>query len=115
MPDLIRSLDVLILPSVTTPKWKEQFGRVLIEGMACGVPVVGSTSGEIPRVIGDAGIVVPEGDIDALAAAMRKLYDDGELRAQLSSRGRRRVLNQFTHTRIAEKTFDAYAEALARK
>ena len=55
MPDFYRRLDVLALPSRTTPTWKEQFGRVLIEAMACGVPVVGSDSGEIPHVIGDAG------------------------------------------------------------
>lgn len=113
IPDLIRSLDVLILPSVTTPKWKEQFGRVLIEAMACGVPVIGSTSGEIPRVIGDAGILVPEGDVNALAAALQNVYDDADLRSQLSARGRQRVLNQFTHRRIAEKTLKAYREALA--
>ena len=57
-----------MLPSLTRPNWKEQFGRVLVEAMACGVPVVGSDSGEIPRVIGEAGLVVitnkqvPEGE-----------------------------------------------------
>ena len=62
MPDFYRSLDALVLPSRTQENWMEQFGRVLIEAMACGVPVIGSNSGEIPHVIGDAGLVFPEGD-----------------------------------------------------
>ena len=64
-----RTLNVLVLPSLSRPNWVEQFGRVLTEAMACGVPVIGSRSGEIPWVIGDAGRVFPEGDTDALRRA----------------------------------------------
>jgi glycosyltransferase involved in cell wall biosynthesis len=112
MPGLIQSLDAVILPSISTPRWKEQFGRVLIESMACGVPVVGSDSGEIPGVIGDAGLIVPEGDGPALADALRRLYDDPGLREDLAVRGRRRVLERFSHARIAEATRDAYRAVL---
>jgi glycosyltransferase involved in cell wall biosynthesis len=112
IPDLMRGLDVVILPSLTTARWKEQFGRVLIEAMACGVPVVGSDSGEIPAVIGDAGLIVPEGDARALAAALQRVYDDCALRKDLSRRGRLRVLQHFTHARIARLTYDAYLEAM---
>ena len=70
VPAVLRALDVLVLPSLTTPSWKEQFGRVLQEAMACAIPVVGSDSGEIPHVIGDAGLVTPEGD----AAALRRRW-----------------------------------------
>ena len=66
-------MDVLVLPSRTTPVWKEQFGRVLAEAMACRVPVVGSDSGAIPEVIGDAGLTFPEGDADALAERLGRL------------------------------------------
>ena len=57
-------LDVLVLPSHTTPTWKEQFGRVIVEALWCGVPVVGSDSGEIPWLIEltGGGLVFPEGD-----------------------------------------------------
>src|SRR5258708_39332796 len=54
-------LDALVLPSLTTPVWKEQFGRVLTEALACEVPVVGSSSGAIPGGIGQAGLIFPEG------------------------------------------------------
>jgi glycosyltransferase involved in cell wall biosynthesis len=57
--DYYRSLDVLVLPSRSRSNWKEQFGRVLVDAMACGVPVVGSTCGEIPNVIGEAGLIFP--------------------------------------------------------
>lgn len=113
MPALLRRLDVVILPSLTTFRWKEQFGRILIEAMACGVPVVGSDSGEIPNVIGDAGLIVPEGDALALANAIRSIQTNAGLRANLRHRGRHRVLRQFTHARIAQQTIEAYEKALA--
>jgi glycosyltransferase involved in cell wall biosynthesis len=112
VPDILRSLHAVVLPSLTTPTWKEQFGRVLIEAMACEVPVVGSSSGEIPEVIGDAGLVVPEGNVDALAGALQRLYEDEELRKRLGMLGRQRVLQHFTHTRIARLTHEAYARTL---
>lgn len=64
--DLIKyynSMDVFVLPSLTTKIWKEQLGRALIEAMACEVPVIGSSSGAIPEVIGDAGLVFREGTL----------------------------------------------------
>ena len=62
VPERLRTFSVLVQPSLTRRNWKEQFGRALMEAMACGVPVVGSASAEIPNVVGDAGLVVPEGD-----------------------------------------------------
>ena len=61
---------MLAVPSLPTPSWTEQFGRVAIEAMACGVPVVSSDAGALPAVVGGAGIVVPAGDAGALAAAL---------------------------------------------
>ena len=76
IPRLLNELDVLVLPSLTRRNWKEQFGRILIEAMACEVPVVGSSSGEIPHLIADAGLVFPEGDVEALRDALCKLMQD---------------------------------------
>jgi glycosyltransferase involved in cell wall biosynthesis len=104
--------DILVLPSLTRSNWKEQFGRVLIEAMATGTVTVGSDSGEIPHVIGDAGVVVQEGDVAALQAALRLLVSDGDLRARLAHAGRERVLKNFTQEAIARKTAALYHQIL---
>jgi glycosyltransferase involved in cell wall biosynthesis len=110
MPDFYHSLDALVLPSRTRPNWKEQFGRVLIEAMACGVPVIGSDSGEIPNVIGDAGLIVREDDAAQLAGALRQLAVAPDLRADFAARGRARVLERYTMARIAAATVDVYRQ-----
>ena len=108
IPRYLRAMDVLVLASLTGTAWKEQFGHVLIEAMACGVPVVGSDSGAIPEVIGDAGFVTKEGDPASLAEALKQLLHDAELRTRLGALGRARVEAEFTHSRIAEKTWAVY-------
>ena len=108
--DFYRGLDVFVLPSVRRPSWMEQFGRVLIEAMACQVAVIGSDSGEIPQVIGDAGLVFPEGDEAGLCDALSALAEDPIRRAELAVRGRARVLESFTHARIAAATWRVYQE-----
>lgn len=114
LPSYYGAMDVFVLPSLTTPGWKEQFGHVLIEAMACETPVIGSDSGEIPNVIGDAGLIFPEGNAEALANAIRTLMDDEDLRRDLARRGRERVRQRYTHERIAEKTYHIYQQMLAR-
>ncbi len=109
----LRNLDVLALTSRTMPNWKEQFGRVLVEAMACEVPVIGTRSGEIPHVIGDAGLIVPEEDIDALRNGLLQLMQDDALRLDLGRRGRQRVLERFTQAQIAAETVDVYRNMLA--
>ncbi len=108
MPERFRTFDALVLPSLTRPNWKEQFGRVLVEAMACGVPVVGSSSGEIPNVMGDGGVVTPEGDAAALRAALGRLLADPALCRELGQRGRARARARYTHRRIAEQTVQVY-------
>lgn len=110
MPAFYRQLDVLALPSLTRPNWQEQFGRVLVEAMACGAIPVGSDSGAIPEVIGEAGLVVPEGDATALANALRRLLADDDLRRDFMRAGRQRILDRYTMTQIAQATVDVYRE-----
>ena len=111
---LLTALDALVLPSYATADWSEQFGHVLIEAMAAGCPVVGTNSGEIPHVIGDAGIVVPERDIGQLRAALRRLIEDAELRARLAAQGRSRVRRHFTHAQVAQRLARCLEQSLAR-
>jgi glycosyltransferase involved in cell wall biosynthesis len=110
MPALFGELDALVLPSLTQRNWKEQFGRVLIEAMACGVPVVGSSCGEIPKVIGDAGLVFPEGDGEALLQHLQQLHQHPALRDVLAQRGRERVLQHFTMQHVANATVEVYRQ-----
>jgi glycosyltransferase involved in cell wall biosynthesis len=88
---ILKSMDVLVLPSRSMPYWKEQFGRVLVEAMACGVPVIGSDSGAIPAVIGDAGLVFPEGDAKALAEHIHRLATHSDIWSDLQRRGLNRA------------------------
>jgi glycosyltransferase involved in cell wall biosynthesis len=98
MPDAYAQLDVLVLPSRTTPTWKEQFGRVIVEALWCGVPVVGSDSGEIPWLIGltEGGLVFAEGDSGALAGRLLELREQPELRRRLAENGRAAVARLFS-------------------
>jgi glycosyltransferase involved in cell wall biosynthesis len=108
MPEVYRSFSVLVIPSRTRPNWKEQFGRVIVEAMACGVPIVGSDSGEIPNVIGVGGLVYPEGDVAALAARLNELLSDDARHRQIAREARQRVLGNYTQARIAERYYDVY-------
>jgi len=97
------------------PNWKEQFGRVLIEAMACGVPVVGSDSGEIPEIVGSddeepGGRTFPEGNAEALAKILTEIYQDPALRHEFGVQGRERVIREFTQERIAAKTVRMYRQ-----
>lgn len=112
MPTFYRKIDVLVLPSRSRRNWTEQFGRVLIEALACGAAVVGSDTGEIPYVLGDAGLTFPENDAAALHVILKRLINDDSLRRTLGTRGRSRVLQRFTQHQIAQETVGVYREIL---
>lgn len=112
VPDMISKLDVLVLPSLTRSNWMEQFGRVLVEAMICKVPVIGSSSGEIPNVIGNAGLIFNEGNASDLAQKILLLINNPEQRTDLAERGRERVLNVYTQERIARQTYEVYQKML---
>lgn len=111
--EYLNAFDVLVLPSRTWWNWKEQFGRVLIEAMACETCVIGSDSGEIPSVIGDAGLTFHEGDETELAKHIGRLSDDPCFRETMARRGRERVLDHFTHAKVAQDTLAFYQRVCA--
>ena len=113
VPEYLNCMDCLVLPSRTIKKWKEQFGRVLIEAMACEVPVIGSDSGEIPNVIGESGLVFREGDVDDLASKLELLINDYDLRMELANKSRLRVLNNFTQEKAADETYKVYQKMMS--
>lgn len=112
LPHYFSGLDVLVLPSLTRPNWKEQFGRVLIEAMACDVVALGARSGAIPEVIGDAGLTFAEGDVDELQAQLQRLIEDVSLREELRRQGRQRVKHHYTQAAIARNTIKVYSDIL---
>ena len=101
----MRCLDVLVLPSRTMPHWKEQFGRVLIEALACHIPVVGSDSGEIPNVIRDTGggLVFDEGSAAGLAKCLNELVASSERRNELAQTGATAVHDRYTFEAVARQ------------
>jgi glycosyltransferase involved in cell wall biosynthesis len=112
VPAYMNCMDAFVLPSLTTAAWKEQFGHVIIEAMACETPVIGSDSGEIPNVIGDAGLVFHEGDATELTQKLQMLMSHPSLCTELAAKGRRRVLENYANKRIAEEIHQIYQEML---
>lgn len=114
-PMEIANFDVLVLPSRTIPTWKEQFGHVLIEAMAMGVPVVGSTCGEIPNAIACSDLVFQEDDDRGLAAILERMIVDRAWHQQAGRLGIDRVQQHYSHERIAERLIDLWQTVLKRQ
>lgn len=118
VPDYINAMNCLVLPSQTTDQvktltavgWKEQFGHVLIEAMACAVPVIGSDSGEIPHVIGEAGLIFPEGNAGELGDRLHTLMTAPNTAKTLGQKGYHRALTHYTNRALAEKQLLFYQQ-----
>jgi glycosyltransferase involved in cell wall biosynthesis len=115
VPDFYRRMDMFVMPTRTTKWIREQFGRVLVEAMASGVPVVGTTCGAIPEVIENAGLIVPESDPAALAEALLRLLRNETLRARLARAGRERVEQHYSWEQVARKTYTLFRQVLRGK
>jgi len=111
LPRYMNCMDVLVVPSLTTAQWKEQYGRTIAEAMACGVPVVGSDSGAIPEVVGKAGLIVREGDVSALAEGLRKAIFT-EVRARLIQEGMHRAQEELSAEAMSNRLVSFYERVL---
>jgi glycosyltransferase involved in cell wall biosynthesis len=109
LPDVYRRFDVVAVPSLTTPTWVEQFGRVPVEAMASGVPVIVSRSGSLPDVVGDAGLLAEAGDVASWAAQLGRLAGDPALWSALRRSSRARA-EHYGWTSIARQQADLYRE-----
>lgn len=98
VPDYLNAMDIFVLPSRSIEVWQEQFGRVLPQAMLCETAVIGSDSGAIPEVIGDAGLVFADGQPQSLARCIRRLGEDREYRADMAASGRQRAMDRFVDT-----------------
>ena len=101
---LMQQLNLFVLPSFDTTEWKEQFGHVLIEAMACKIPVLGSTAGEIPHVIGNAGALFEQKNYSSLVAQLSSLLHNESLRISLGEKGYHRATTYYSHEAIADAT-----------
>ncbi|RSM80157.1 glycosyl transferase family 1 [Amycolatopsis sp. WAC 01375] len=106
---LLCSAEIACVPSLF-----EGFSLPAAEAMACGTPVVATTGGALPEVVGDAGILVPPGDVPALAEALTKVLGDEHLRADLAARGRE-TAGALSWRRTAEETAAHYRRVLGRE
>lgn len=107
------AFDCLVMPSRTTPRWVETRAQAAVVAMSHGVPVVATDSGALPDVVGPAGRIVPEDDIDRLAAALQELVAEPRLRDELGALARERVLAEFTDRAVAERTLAFWRAMLA--
>lgn len=114
VPAYLNAMDLLCAPSRTTGRWTEQFGRMLIEAMACGVPVLASQSGEVPHVVQDAGLLIPEDDPVKWTEAIDRLVTDAATREELSARGLTRARAEFSWPIVARRHLDFFEEVLSR-
>jgi glycosyltransferase involved in cell wall biosynthesis len=112
---VMNGFDALALLSRTTRRWKEQFGRVIIEAHACGLPVIGSNSGAIPEVVGAGGIIVPEANVEAIASAILRLEKDSDLRTMLGRAGRTQVEAKYTWSRVSDSLLTLYRSVRRRR
>ncbi len=104
--------DVVVLPSYPTMTNQEQFGFTLVEAMACGKPVIASTTGALTEVVGEAGLVFPAGDFGALARLLRRLIEDRRYREDLGARARARAEALFDVHKNAEALYAVYAHVM---
>ena len=110
MAHFIQALDLFVLPSREWNRdglqWREQFGHVLIEAMACGVPVLGSSCGAIPTVLGDPAQIFPEGDVSRLTEMLRACFLDPERRAAIVRQQTVRLRENYTNAVLARHWAD---------
>ncbi|NUB90905.1 glycosyltransferase family 4 protein [Haloterrigena sp. SYSU A558-1] len=107
MIELYGTADVAVVPSLY-----EGFGLPAGEAMACGVPVVATTGGALPEVVGDAGVLVEPGDVGEMAGAIRELLADDARRDRLGERARERIVEEFDWERAARETVRTYRTAI---
>ena len=112
VPEYLNVMDLLCAPSQTTGRWREQFGRMLIEAMACGVPVIASRSGEIPHVVSDTGLLVDEADVARWTEAIDRLLEDADLRRDLAARGLARAHEKYAWPVVARAHLAFFEELL---
>ena len=113
MPKVYRSADLVVLPSLSTPYWLEQFGYNLAEAMACGRPILTSSSGSIPGTVGDAAALFDDYSIESLAWHLQSLVADDDARADLAQRAVKRARSEYAFEIVGPQLHDAFEHSLS--
>ena len=111
-PRYMNLCDVLVLPSESQPYWEEQFGRVMVEAMACGIPVIGSSSGAIPEIIHDQGWVFEEKNVNDLQQKLKNIISNPHLLQEKKQTVRQFVIENYSHEKIVAETVKIWQETL---
>jgi glycosyltransferase involved in cell wall biosynthesis len=114
VPSAYQACDVIVVPSRTTGSWKEQFGRVVVEAMLAGSAVVAYRTGAIPEVAGEGAMLVDEGNVVGLGAAIRRLTDNPDERTRVALRSRRSVLERYHPAALSVSMGSFWEEVLSR-
>ncbi len=109
MPGVFQSADLLCVPSKKTGTWEEQYGMVLVEAMACGIPIISYATGSIPEVVGNAGLFAKENDVHELTALIIRIIRARDLGEELGTIGRARAEKLFDAKKTARKLLELYA------
>lgn len=112
VPSYLNVMDLMCAPSQTTSRWIEQFGRMTTEAFACGIPFIGSRSGEIPFVVGDAGLLIDESDENGWLQAIEQLMEDPDRRAELAEKGVRRAASLYSWTVVARQHLEFFEKLI---
>lgn len=108
MPKVYQEADIFVLPSKTSKTWEEQYGMVLVEAMASGLPIIASQTGAIPEVVGDCGYLVEKGDVAGMTKQLINLINDAKLRGKIGRMGRVRAEKYFDRKKTAKKIEKIY-------
>ena len=112
VPAYLNAMDLLCAPSQTRPSWREQFGRMVIEGFGVGLPVVASDSGEIPNVVGDAGLIIGETNFIGWTNTISDLLENPGRRRELAKRGLEQARSRYAWPVVARKHLDFFRELI---
>jgi len=108
MPDMFRHADILCVPSKKTGTWEEQYGMVFIEAMASGLPIVSYTTGAIPELVQDSGLLANNGNIPQLTKLLGQLHSDSQLRCRIGTMGRERAERLYDAKKTRERISKLY-------
>jgi len=113
IPELHRLADIFILPSRPTPQWEEQFGYVLVEAMACGIPVISTRSGSIPDIIGESGELIPHSSPELIGHVLKAWIHDPELRAAWAQKALARARTHFDALSVSRQIENFYTDLVS--